>query len=178
MLLLFLFSCYNNMYHFENDDLEWAIPYNEGDTIRLETNNGVDLLCINEKAIHDTYNIMAPHEGKWGADFFASIEYNGYILHNSNKHNVYLLLKKNDKGGIGGYVNFGWRYCNAVENDLRNVNGLGTSIKDTIIIDDANSHYGGNGPAADDFEYFKWSKKEGLIEYRLRDGTVYPNPND
>jgi hypothetical protein len=34
-------------------------------------------------------------------------------------------------------------------------------------------HY---GPQVNDFEYIKWNKREGLIEYRLRDDTVYPKP--
>ena len=37
-----------------------------------------------------------------------------------------------------------------------------------------NSKYGNEGPKNDDFEYYKWSKKDGLIEYKLRDGTMYP----
>ena len=60
-----------------------------------------------------------------------------------------------------------------LEEDSRNLNEDGTSIKDTVVIDNKNSKFGNKGPCTDDFEYVKWSKNEGLIEYRLRDGTVY-----
>ena len=49
-----------------------------------------------------------------------------------------------------------------------------TFINDTIIVDETNSEYQKSGPVPDNCKYLKWSKKEGLVEYRLRDGTVYP----
>ncbi|MBR6140009.1 MAG: hypothetical protein IKQ12_10680 [Prevotella sp.] len=175
--ILLLSSCYRNMYHFEEGDLDWVCPYNVGDVIRFETNNGTDLLYISKKTINDTYSKIAPHEGVWGADFRASAEYVGCFVHRKNRHDLWARFYKRSDGGIGASFNLGWRFGFEVE-DSRNMNEEGTSIRDTVIIDDANSEYGGEGPVADDFEYFKWSKKEGLIEYRLRDGTVYPKPNE
>ena len=65
------------------------------------------------------------------------------------------------------------QYSNLIE-IKRNVNEPSAFIKDTIIVDETNSEYKKSGPVPDNCEYLKWSKKEGLIEYRLRDGTVYP----
>ena len=52
----------------------------------------------------------------------------------------------------------------------------GTFLNDTIIVDETNSEYNKYGPVPDNCECLKWSKKEGLIEYRLRGGTVFPHP--
>ena len=175
--LLFLSACYRNMYHFEENDLEWVSPYNTGDVIRFETNNGTDLLYISKKTINDSYSQIAPHEGVWGDDFHASAEYTGCFVHKNTKHSLWTRFYKWSTGGIGAWFHLGWRFCFEVE-DARNLTESGNSIKDTVIIDDSNSKYGGEGPVADDFEYFKWSKKEGLIEYRLRDGTIYPKPKE
>ena len=57
--------------------------------------------------------------------------------------------------------------------DARNFSKTGI-YKDTIIIDNANSEYSISGPKSYNCEYLKWSKRDGLVEYRLRDGTVYP----
>ena len=183
MTLLFLSSCHRNMYRFEESDTEWISKYDVEDTIRFETNNGTDLLYINEREIKESnYSLfgMAREdiacEEMYG-DYNASAELKGFFIHNDNKSEVWIMIFKYSNGGIGAWFNLGWRFCFGVK-DSRNMNEEGTSIRDTVIIDDANSEYGGEGPVADDFEYFKWSKKEGLIEYRLRDGTMYPKPKE
>lgn len=171
-------SCvYKNMYHFEDGDLEWINPYIIGDTIKLYTSNGVDLLCMSKQKVYDKKSHFIANEGEeiFG-DYNAVGYYEGVLIHNSTKHKIWLSVIKNSHNGI--YINFqlGKRFCFDIEKDARNLNEQGYSVKDTVIIDDSNSEYGANGPLDDDFEYFKWSKKEGLIEYRLRDGTVYPKP--
>lgn len=177
-IVLLLSSCYSNMYHFEESDLDWISPYNAGDTVRFETNNGKDLLCISKKDINDSHYPFVRNEGEeMFGNYHASAEYVGYFIHKTTRHDVWAMFYKRSTGGIGAWFQLGWRYCFEVE-DARNLTESGNSIKDTVIIDDANSHYGGEGPVADDFEYFKWSKKEGLIEYKLRDGTVYPKPKE
>lgn len=83
-------------------------------------------------------------------------------------------IRKRSNGGLDFNILLNERYCFGIK-DERNMNEQGESIKDTIIIDDANSHYNHHyGPILDNCEYLKWSKHEGLIEYRLRDGTMYP----
>ena len=46
--------------------------------------------------------------------------------------------------------------------------------KDTIIIDDANSHVNHDLKHCYEFEYLLWHKYKGIIGYKLSDGTVYP----
>lgn len=169
-------SCvYKNMYNFEESDLDWMSPYNEGDTIKLDTNIGIDTLIIDTKTLENTNNPFVPNEGVLWDDYNAYIEYEGRFIHNSITHEMWMRVSKCSNGGLDMHIQLGLRFCFGIE-DARNLNKQGSSIKDTVIIDDSNSEYGANGPLDDDFEYFKWSKKEGLIEYRLRDGTVYPKP--
>jgi len=174
--LLALTSCvYQNMYHFEEGDLDWMSPYNVGDTIRFETSKGVDMLCINEKVIDDTHNPFVKHEGELWGDYHAYGEYEGKFIHKYSEHEFWMRINKRSNGGIQFWIQFGKMTCLDIK-DARNMNKQCTSIKDTLIIDGINSNYGYYSPQINDFEYIKWSKKEGLIEYRLRDGTVYPKP--
>jgi hypothetical protein len=169
-------SCvYKNMYNFEDGDLDWMSPYNDGDTVMFETNNGLDMLIIDESTLENTNNPFVPNEGALWEDYHAFEEYEGRFIHNSTTREVWMRVFKCSNGGLDMHIQLGLRFCFGIE-DARNLNKQGSSIKDTVIIDDSNSEYGANGPLDDDFEYFKWSKKEGLIEYRLRDGTVYPKP--
>lgn len=176
-LLLFASCVYKNMYHFEDGDLDWINAYVIGDTIKLYTSNGVDLLCMNKKEVYDKKSPFIANEGEeMFGDYNAICYYEGILIHNSTKHTIWLSVTKNSYDGLYVHFHLGERYCFDIEKDARNLDKQGYTIKDTVIIDDSNSEYGANGPLDDDFEYFKWSKKEGLIEYRLRDGTVYPKP--
>lgn len=176
LLLLTTTACvYKNMYHFENNDLQWVNSYPLNDTIRLETSNGVDLLCMNKKEIYDNKSPFLENEGQdiFG-DYNAIAYYEGFLIHKLTKHKIWISITKNSNNGIYASFYIGGRFCFDIESDYRNLNKQGSSIKDTVIIDDLNSKYGNEGPKNDDFEYYKWSKKDGLIEYKLRDGTMYP----
>jgi len=156
--------------------LDWMSPYNVGDTIRFETSKGVDMLYISEREIIDKKDPFIEHEGiDPFSDYHASAHYVGKFIHNFNSHYFSMSIYKGPNEQIAFWIVFAERYCFGIS-DARNMNEQGTSIKDTLIIDSANSEYNISGPVSDNCEHIKWSKKEGLIEYRLRDGTVYPKP--
>ncbi len=173
-LILFSSCLYKNMYNFEEGDLDWMKPYAVGDTVRFETSTGTDYLCITKIEIYDSKSRFRQHEGE-GDSFHANAIYTGFFLHNGRIRDFYMEIRKRSNGGLDfNNILLNERYCFGIK-DERNMNEQGESIKDTIIIDDANSHYNHHyGPILDNCEYLKWSKHEGLIEYRLRDGTMYP----
>ena len=174
-LVLLMSSCvYSHMYHFEEGDLEWINPYEVGDMITFETSKGIDTLYITEKNIYDKTSPFIENEGQdMFDDYYASADYWGYFIHNNSKHHFFMLITKHPDGGLGIRITLMELYSNLIE-IKRNVNEPSAFIKDTIIVDETNSEYKKSGPVPDNCEYLKWSKKEGLIEYRLRDGTVYP----
>ena len=178
-LVLLMSSCvYSHMYHFEEGDLEWMSPYEIGDMTIFETSKGKDTLYIIKKEIYDTKNPFVENEGQLWDDFYAFAQYEGKFIHNSTIHDIWMRIYKDSDGSIGAHFQMGSRFCFSliIDNNKSSKNSL--SISDTIFINDDNSHYGEHGPFVNDFESFKWSKKEGLIEYRLRDGTVYPREGD
>lgn len=172
-VILLLSSCvYSHMYHFEEGDLEWMSPYKIGDMIIFETSKGTDTLFITEKDIYDKTSPFIENEGQeMFGDYYANAVCLGFFIHNNSKHHFYMEIVKRSDGGLDLHMTFNERYY---WEDEKNMNETGTSIKDTIIVDETNSEYKKSGPVPDNCEYLKWSKKEGLIEYRLRDGTVYP----
>ncbi|WP_155950070.1 hypothetical protein [Prevotella sp. P6B4] len=176
LLVFVVSSCiYKNVYHFEEDDLMWINVYSLGDTVRLETTNGCDLLCMTKRKVFDKKAPFIENEGQEVlGDYNAVAYYEGFFVHNSTRHRVWVSITKNSHKGLYASFHIGGRYCFSIEKDSRNLNGDGTSIKDTIVIDNKNSTLGNREPCADDFEYIKWSKNEGLMEYRLLDGTIYP----
>lgn len=176
LLFLIVTSCiYKNVYHLEEDDLKWINVYPVGDTVKLKTTNGCDLLCMTSKEIFDKKGPFIENEGhEILGDYNAVAYYEGLFVHNSTTHRIWISITKNSHNGIYASFHMGGMYCFDIEKDSRNLNEDGTSIKDTVVIDNKNSKFGNNKTSTDDFEYIKWSKIEGLIEYRLRDGTRYP----
>lgn len=176
LLFLIVTSCiYKNVYHLEEDDLKWINVYPVGDTVKLNTTKGCDLLCMTKKEVFDKKSHFIENEGQeMLGDYNAIAYYEGFLIHNSTTHRIWISFTKNSHNGIYASFHMGGMYCFDIEKDSRNLNEDGTSIKDTVVIDNKNSKFGNKGPCTDDFEYVKWSKIEGLIEYRLRDGTRYP----
>ena len=173
MKKLFLFaatmlmsSCvYSHMYHFEDGDLEWMDPYEAGDVIAFETSTGTDRLYITEKKIYDQASPFLDNEGQeWFGDYYANAVYVGYFIHNNSKHDFCMIISKRSDGGLEFYNHLMDLFSNEIK-----------ITKDTIVVDTTNANYKRSGPQPDNCESFKWSKKEGLIEYRLRDGTIYPS---
>jgi hypothetical protein len=65
----------------------------------------------------------------------------------------------------------GERYAMSVK-DQRNYSSTGI-YKDTILIDSLNSFQKNYKKHHFAFEYMKWHKYKGVVEYKLSDGTIY-----
>lgn len=166
-------SCmYRNMYHLSENDMKWVEVYNVGDTITFPGSQDVDTLIIVEKVVNETNSPFIENEGQMGDDFRANAYIEGTFIHQLERMKFSLLIIKNDKirDAILWFV-AGQRYGLGIE-DTRNQLTDGF-YRDTIIIDNENSEYGYGGPSKCEFEYYIWSKSEGLIEYILTDGNKY-----
>ena len=175
LMTLTLTSClFENMYNFEEGDLDWINPYEADDLITFDTSNGTDSLFIEQKNIHNSKRRYR-NDVTDGWDYHAFAEYIGFFLHNNSISSFYMRIEKRSDGGLDYRVTLNERYSSEIE-IKRNMSEPGTFLNDTIIVDETNSEYNKYGPVPDNCECLKWSKKEGLIEYRLRDGTVFPHP--
>ena len=82
-----LYCCFcKNVYHFEEDDLMWINVYSVGDTVKLKTTNGYDLLCMTKKEVFDKKSPFIENEGQDVlGDYNAVAYYEGFFIHNSTK---------------------------------------------------------------------------------------------
>lgn len=171
---LCLQSCYrkrDNIYHFTQCD---SLYFNIYDTLRpyiFDTNKGKDTLWIMEKGVEENYN-------EWyfdivdGAVFNAFFYCEGSFIHNGEEGQFDYSLKKikDDEDPIMSLF-IGVRYAWEIS-DYRNRSKTGI-YNDTIIIDNLNSKIHVEESHSYIFDYIKWHKYVGIVEYKLSDGTFY-----
>ena len=162
----------DHIYHFTAHD---SLYFNVYDTVcfyEFETTQGVDSLRISKKVCIDNYKKwyidICPPEGTFDPIFY----YNGAFIHNGCKEYFSLQLKKTDENSDPELtIVLGERYAFSI-NDPRNMKSEGF-YNDTIIIDDTNSCVNHDFEHCYDFEYLIWHMYDGIIGYKLSDGTIY-----
>ena len=162
-------------------ELQWANVYNNTDTIYFLSRQSIDTLYITKKTINNPRNtfIFDLEQGwSWleGNNTYyanASLE---YTLHHSDStyQGVLMVLQKNGKKSSPTIsFGFGGWYSNEITTDsLRHCVLNNNSFDDCIIINHSNVHAGKHQDILD-LDYFIWSKSNGLIEYKLKDGEIF-----
>lgn len=163
-----------NIVHFSAHDSLYFNAYDTATLYIFKTNKGHDTLKIYRKVCKDNYRKwyidQCPPEGTFEPIFY----YLGELIHFGNKEKFRLHMTKAHKGKDPFIsVTFGERYADTIK-DSRNLMPDGF-YRDTIVIDDANSHVNHYFSHGYEFEYLKWHKYRGIVGYRLSDGTVYPS---
>jgi hypothetical protein len=159
------------MYHFSQSDSLYFDIYDTLQLYYLKTNNGIDTLEFKKKHIDENYNewYVDMSEGSFFNAFFYC---EGFLKHNGFKEDLYVSYKKiaDNQDPIFSIV-MGERYALSVK-DQRNYSSTGI-YKDTILIDSLNSFQKNYKKHHFTFEYMKWHKYKGVVEYKLSDGTIY-----
>ena len=162
-------------------ELQWANVYNNTDTIYFLSRQSIDTLYITKKTINNPRNtFIFDLEQGWtwleGNNTYyanASLEYN---LHHSDStyQGVLMVLQKNKKKSSPTIsFGFGGWYSNEITTDsLKHYVLNNNSFDDCIIINHSNVHAGKHQDILD-FDYFIWSKSNGLIEYKLKNGEIF-----
>lgn len=163
----------DHIYHFSLHDSLYFNAYDTACYYTFKTTKGLDSLRINRKVCIDNYKKwyidICPPEGTFNPIFY----YDGVFIHNGCMEDYSLFLEKLvDNSDSELSVVLGERYAFSI-NDARNMKSEGF-YKDTIIIDDANSHVNHDFEHCYEFEYLIWNKYKGIVGYKLSDGTVYP----
>lgn len=164
-----------HMYHFsQNDSLYFGI-YDTLQSYYFKTNFGIDTLRFTKKHIDENYD-------EWYVDMVDGSVFNaffyceGYLRHNSSYEELYFSYRKEaDNQDPVFRVVLGERYSMPVD-DARNYSTSGV-YKDIIVIDSLNSRQNNYKQHDYTFEYMKWHKYKGIIEYKLSDGTIYRDSN-
>lgn len=160
-----------HMYHFSQND---SLYFNIYDTLQyytFNTNKGIDTLQIIKKHIKENYN-------EWyidmvdGAIFEAYFFSEGYFKHNGSDEKIQIHHQKvaDNQDPLFSIV-IAERYADDIK-DIRNLSESGI-YRDTIVIDSTNSQQNHYEPHNFTFEYLKWHKYKGIVEYKLSDGTTY-----
>ena len=160
-----------HMYHFSQSD---SLYFNMYDTLQyytFKTNKGIDTLIFTRKQIEENYN-------EWYIDIvdgtiFNAFSYSeGVFRHNGSNEEIHISHRKDadNKDPVLNII-LGERYAMPID-EARNFSKTGI-YKDTIIIDDTNSHLNHYRQHNYTFEYLKWHKYKGIVEYKLSDGTIY-----
>lgn len=174
IIIVLVSSCVlkrEHMYHFSQSDSLYFDIYDTLQLYYLKTNNGIDTLEFKKKHIDENYNEWYVDMSE-GSVFNAFFYCEGFLKHNGFKEDLYVSYKKiaDNQDPIFSIV-MGERYAMSVK-DQRNYSSTGI-YKDTILIDSLNSFQKNYKKHHFAFEYMKWHKYKGVVEYKLSDGTIY-----
>lgn len=165
-----------HMYHFTKQDSLYFEIYDTLKYYTFKTNKGTDTLIVKEKYLDENYN-----EWYWdqvdGSEFNAYFYYEGVLSHNGAEEDFHISYKKealNQDPTMD--IIFAERYAMEIR-DSRNLDKTGL-YKDTIIVDDSNSHQNSDEQHSFKIKSLKWHKYKGFVEYELSDGTTYIESRD
>lgn len=160
-----------HMYHFSQSDSLYFDVYDTLHLYYLKTNNGIDTLQFKKKHVDENYNEWYIDMSE-GSIFNASFYFEGIIRHSGFEEELYVSYEKvaDNQDPVLSIV-MGERYAMPVK-DKRNYSSKGI-YKDTILIDSLNSIQNNYNKHHFTFEYMKWHKYKGIVEYKLSDGTIY-----
>lgn len=158
-------------YHFTKHDSLYFDVYDTLSCYKFKTNTGTDTLIIKEKKVIEDYSKWY-FGGTVGSVFNAYFYCEGILIHKGIEEDFYISFKKefnNQDPTIS--INIGNLYAMPIK-DTRNYVKTGI-YNDTIIVDVKNSHRIKLEPNHFIFEYLKWHKYKGIVEYKLSDNTIY-----
>lgn len=176
---ILLTSCvYRAMYHFEDEDMQWVMPYVEGDTVLFRSSSGLDTLIFNDVEIHDSYSPFTAKESM--AEFHAIAYFHSTLKHKGNTIDVDVHIQRIDDSLLATSFFFADRYSWNDKGELPFVkSGILGAFGDVVRIDNSNSHMGDyTWKKSINCDYFYWSKSKGLLGYKYMDtskkeGDVY-----
>ena len=159
-----------HMYHFTKSDSLYFEVYDTLQSYVFKTNKGTDRLRFVEKKIVEKYNEWYIDQVD-GSIFNAQFYMEGRLKHYGHEETIFILfVKESDNQDPIMEMGLGERYAIPIEDERNYVNGM---YKDTIIVDAENSIFRNDFPHYFTFDYLKWHKYKGIVEYKLSDGTIY-----
>jgi len=175
-LFIGLQSCYRKrdyMYHFTKHDSTYFNAYDTLKPYYFKTNTGTDVLYLTSKKIREDYCQWYWDNNVESSVFNASFSCKGYFIHKYVAKRFWLFyFKESDNDDPTMTIYIGERQAHRIH-DERNLQSNGI-YKDNIIIDYKNSKMHDEEEMCKyHFDYIKWNKYKGIVEYKLSDGTFY-----
>ena len=168
-----LSSCvYWGMYHFDDADLVWLSPYEEGDTILFTSvTDEVDTLVVKEKYIKDTYWPFMENEARPVMEAYGYLDID--IWHHFRPFYCGISITKEDTNRLRVSLPFsriGKEYRES-EIKMNRVELGGWTYDDVIVCARGNDRF--VFPNSSNVQYYVWSKSKGLLQYKYLNGDVY-----
>ena len=167
-------SClyYSEMYNFNEEDIVWMEPYEQGDTILFCSSDELDTMVVEQEILNDSHSPFAQNEG--ASIYTANSIFKNKIFHRGDSVRFHFLIVKENDDILT--VNFRFNYrdsksLNQQDLNIQQYSFQGAKYDDVIIIDDSNSQIRVKSPY--NCEYFIWSKSKGLLQYKYLNGEVY-----
>lgn len=168
----FVHTCtYDSMTHLNDGELEWITNRYVGEKMHFESNNGeFDTVQITQIIIENTLNPI-----KWSA--FNTSFGGDYIAYAGISFNIrgigdYIEITKWENGSIGFSLPIKNRRLENVPLNPVSLQVGSTTINDVMIFD--SFHYDTIDQDDDGrIITYAWSKKYGLVQYTLADGTIF-----
>ncbi|MDE7376353.1 MAG: hypothetical protein K2N16_05855 [Muribaculaceae bacterium] len=168
----FVHACtYDSMTHLNDGELEWITNSQVGEFIYFKSNDGeFDTVQITWIIIENTLDPIkwSAFNTSFGGDYIA---YAGVAFNIRGKHE-YIEITKWKGGTIGFSLPVKNRRLENVPLNPVSLQVDGTTINDVMIFD--GFHYDTiDQDDASRIISYAWSKKYGLVQYTLADGTVF-----
>lgn len=168
-----LYSCvYHQITHMNDEELEWVTNRYEGEIMYLKSQDGnVDTVTIKEISIHNSLNPI-----NWGyfntsnKDYIATADVR-YNL-NSKKGGVLHIEKRSNRRPIcfSSILDNGWLYDIPLNTTSLQIGSV--TMNDIMFFENEKSEVI-NRKDSNAIISYSWSKKYGLVQYTLQDGTIF-----
>lgn len=173
---LFVFvvsSClYKEIHLFDSDDLTWLSPYEQGDTVLFKSEHHMDTMFVKEAYLYNSTSRFMRNEAS--SVFNANAGFECILRHGNQLIKCRYGFIKRKEDDLSIYMHTHKRFYAENQKDIhfQKVCCNGKDYDDAIVVNNSNSEINDSEKSLNN-EYFIYSKSQGLLQYKYKDGEVY-----
>lgn len=173
---LFVFvvsSClYKEIHLFDSDDLTWLSPYEQGDTVLFKSEHHMDTMFVKEAYLYNSTSRFMRNEAS--SVFNANAGFECILRHGNQLIKCRYGFIKRKEDDLSIYMHTHKRFYAENQKDVhfQKVCCNGKDYDDAIVVNNSNSEINDSEKSLNN-EYFIYSKSQGLLQYKYKDGEVY-----
>jgi hypothetical protein len=170
---LLLSSCfYDAVYNFDKEDLAWMDPYEQGDTVLFKSEHHMDTMFVKEAYLYNSTSRFMRNEAS--SVFNANAGFECILRHGNQLIRCRYGFIKRKEDELSVYMHTHKRFYAQNQKDVhfQKVCCNGKDYDDAIVVNSSNSEINDSEKSLNN-EYFIYSKSQGLLQYKYKDGEVY-----
>ena len=169
IIVVLPYSCvYHQITHLNDEELEWVTNRYEGEILYFKAQNGLsDTVTIKEIMIQNSLDPINWGYFNTGSEDYIAFAYVRYsVSYNENKGGILQIEKRSKDGPIcfSSVLIEGWVYDIPLDTTSLQIDGI--NINDIMFFENEKSD-------SNVVKSYSWSKKYGLVQYSLQDGTIF-----